>query len=233
MLLSVFAKRSFRLVELGPFANQARKLGKRARTRARLMDAAVGIFAREGFEAASVNRIAQAADVVSGTFYLHFKDKDEIAAAVVYGIAGDLAYKLDQAMKGLGDAIERTSCATRRFIDFACARPEWGWALFRAVLDFRELRESVVAYLRADLKQGVAQGVFTVEVDEMLIDTYSAMTMSAVLSRLLGSAGPEAGSKVAELQLRMLGVPAKRAKKAAWRNLPPVHLGPELDATGK
>jgi AcrR family transcriptional regulator len=208
------------MIELGPFASEARNLGKRGRTRARLMDAAVGIFARDGFEAASVNRIAQAADVVSGTFYLHFKDKDDIAAAVVYGIAGDLARKLNAAMAGLDDAVERTSFATRRFVDFACARPEWGWALFRAVLYFRELRETVVSYLRSDLKQGVAQGVFHVEVDEMLIDTYSAMTMSAVLARLLGSAGPEAGSKVAELQLRMLGVPPKRAKKTAWRDLP-------------
>lgn len=207
--------------EIGPFASQARKLGKRGRTRAKLMDAAVGIFAREGFEAASVNRIAQAADVVNGTFYLHFKDKDEIAAAVIYGIAGDLALKLDVAMSDLEDAIERTSCATRRFIDFACARPEWGWALFRAVLHFRGLRESVVGYLRADLNRGAAQGVFTIEIDEMLIDTYSAMTMSAVLARLLGQAGPEAASKVAELQLRMLGVSAKRAKKTAWRELPP------------
>jgi AcrR family transcriptional regulator len=66
----------------GLFADAARKLGKSERTRARLMDAAVGIFAREGYEAASVNRIAQSADVLKGTLYLHFMDKDDIAAAV-------------------------------------------------------------------------------------------------------------------------------------------------------
>lgn len=208
----------------GLFANAARGQGKSARTRARLMDAAVGIFAREGFEAASVNRIAQAADVVNGTFYLHFKDKDDIAAAVSYRIAADITRQLDEAMADLDDAVERTSAATRRFIEFASAEPEWGWALFRAVWLFRELREDVVGHLRADLKRGARQGAFTVGIDDFLVDMFASMTMTALFGRLRGTAGPEAGSKAAELQLRMLGVQPGRAKKAAWRRLPPLAL---------
>ena len=210
--------------EPGPFATAARNLGKSARTRARLMDAAVGLFAREGYEAASVNRIAQAADVVNGTFYLHFKDKDEIANAVVYGIAADIARQLDEAMTDVDDAVERTSTATRRFIEFAAAQPDWGRALFRAVWFFRALRENVVTFLHADLKRGVRQGVFTAEVDDFLIDMFASMTVTALFGRLEGTAGPEAGSKVAELQLRMLGVSPARAKKTAWRALPPLAL---------
>jgi AcrR family transcriptional regulator len=213
-----------RMKEPGPFATEARKLNKSARTRARLMDAAVGLFAREGFEAASVNRIAQAADVVNGTFYLHFKDKDDIAAAVAYRIAADVTRQLDDAMADIDDAIERTSSATRRFIEFASAEPEWGMALFRAVWFFRELRGDVAANLKSDLRRGFKQGVFTVKIDAFLVDTFAAMTMAALFARLQGSIGPEAGSKVAELQLRMLGVPAKRAKAAAWRPLEHIEI---------
>jgi len=212
------------LKKTGHFAEEARNLGKSARTRARLMDAAVGIFAREGFEAASVNQIAQAADVVNGTFYLHFKDKDEIANAVTYRIAADLARQLDEAMGDIDDAVERISTATRRFIEFGGARPEWGMALFRATLSFRDLRENVVTYLRADLKRGARQGAISVPVDDFLIDTFASMTMSALFGQLSGTAGADAGSKVAELQLRMLGVTPARAKKAAWRPLPKVAL---------
>ena len=60
---------------LAIFGEAARGQGKSARTRARLMDAAVAVFARDGFEAASVNEIARAADVANGTFYLHFRDR--------------------------------------------------------------------------------------------------------------------------------------------------------------
>jgi AcrR family transcriptional regulator len=222
--VKIAANPEIRLKQAGLFANAARKLGKSERTRARLMDAAVGIFAREGYEAASVNRIAQAADVVNGTFYLHFKDKEEIATAVIYRIAAGITRQLDEAMADIDDAVDRTSAATRRFIEFAISEPEWGWALFRAVWSFRNLRENVITYLRADLKRGALQGAFTMPIDDFLIDTFASMTLSALFDRLSGAAGPEAGPKVAELQLRMLGVSPARAKKAAWRGLPKIEL---------
>ena len=205
------------------FAGDARS--KSERTRARLMDAAVGVFARDGFEGASVNEIARAADVVNGTFYLHFKDKNDIAAAVASGIAADVTRQLDAAMTNIDDAIERVSCATRRFIEFSSAQTEWGLALWRAIWFFPELRGNVVNYLRADLLRGRRQGAFTVEIDGFLIDTFIAMMTAALFGRLHGTVGPEAGSKTAELQLRMLGVSPKRAKAAAWRKLPSLDIG--------
>jgi len=208
----------------GIFASEVRNKGKSVRTRARLMDAAVGVFARVGVEAASVNEIAQAADVANGTFYLHFKDKDEIVSVVAYRIAGDIARQLDEAMVDMGDAVERTSFGTRQFIDIACSEPEWGWALFRAVWFLPELRKVSNEYLKADLQRGVRQGVFTVTIDRFLINTYSSMLLSALQGRLSGDAGKDAGSRVAELQLRMLGVPAAKAKKVAWRKLDPLTL---------
>lgn len=211
-------------MDLGPFASEARELGKSARTRAHLMDAAVKIFAREGYEAASVNRIAQAAGVVNGTFYLHFKDKDEIAASVAYGIAAEVARRIDEAMKGVDDAAERVSMATCRFVEFAAARPEWGMALFRAVWTFPDLRKDVIAYIRADLKRGEKQGVFKTPVDDFTVDMAASMTLAAVFARLQGAAGSDAGPKTAELQLRMLGVAPAKARKAAWRPLPALVL---------
>lgn len=195
----------------GTFAREARHQGKSARTRARLMDAAVGVFAAQGFEAASVNEIARAADVANGTFYVHFRDKDEIAALVAFRIAGEVARRLDEAMTDIDDAAERVSLATRRFIDLASRDPAWGWALVRAVGAMSDLRRQVVSYLRADLERGARQGVFTVPVDDLLCDVFATMTIAALVRRLRGEGGEEVGSRVAELQLRMLGVPAERA----------------------
>lgn len=208
----------------GLFGGEAVNLGKSARTRARLMDAAVQLFARQGFEAASVNEIARLAEVANGTFYVHFRDKDEIAAAVALAIARNVARQLDEAMAGVEDAIERTSMATRRFIDLASSEPDWGAALFRAVWTFRELREGVIGFVRADLRRGVDQGVFTVAIDDVLVDTFAAMVMGGLFGRLQGDCGPDAGCRVAELQLRMLGVPATLARETAWREIPPLTL---------
>src|SRR5262245_53509477 len=114
----------------GRFLSEARQAGKAARTRARLMDAAVSLFARDGFAAVSVNEIARQADVANGTFYTHFKDRDEIAALVALTIAGRVVRQLDDLMADVDDAVERTSLATRRFIDLGVSEPDWGGALF-------------------------------------------------------------------------------------------------------
>lgn len=211
-------------MEDGIFALEARHLGKRARTRARLMDAAVRVFARVGYEAASVHEITQAADVANGTFYTHFRDKEELVAAVAFAIAADVARRLDAAMADIDDAVERTSTATRQFLEFASGEPEWGWALFRGAWFVPELRRGVLAHLRADLERGVAQGAFKIDIDAFTVDTLASMVLAALFARLRGEAGPEAGSKVAELQLRMLGVGPVRAHRVAWQPLPPMDL---------
>ena len=213
----------------GMFSSEARNLGKRERTRARLMDAAVGIFARSGYESASVNEIARAADVANGTFYLHFKDKDAIVAAVAMRIAGDVVRQIDLAMKDIDDAIERTSCATRQFIDLACSEPQWGWALLRAVSFLPDLRRQGARYLRADLQRGARQGAFNLKIDEFVVEMFAAMVMTALQARLRGDEGPDAGSKVAELQLRMLGVTSARAHRVAWRPLEPLQLSVRME----
>ena len=208
----------------GLFVWEAQNLGKSARTRARLMDAAVQLFARDGFEAASVNEIARVADVANGTFYVHFRDKDEIAAAVAFGIAQGVARQLDDAMADETDALARIGMATRRFIDLASSAPDWGRALFRAVWFFTDLRGSTANYLRADLELGVRQGVITAEVDDFLILTFAAMTMNALFAQLQGEFTTDAGSRVAELQLRMLGAPPETAREVAWREIPRLQL---------
>lgn len=211
-------------MEEGIFAAEARHLGKRARTRARLMDAAVRVFARVGYEAASVNEITQAAEVANGTFYTHFRDKEELVAEVAFAIAADVARRLDVAMTDVDDAVERTSMATRQFLEFASGEPEWGWALFRGVWFVPELRREVLAHMRADLDRGVAQGAFKIEIDSFTVDTIASMVLAALFGRLRGEVGPEAGSKVAELQLRMLGVSPARAHRVAWQPLLPLEL---------
>lgn len=50
---------------------------RRARTRTDLLRAARQVFATRGYHDASIAEITEQADVGVGTFYLHFRDKDE------------------------------------------------------------------------------------------------------------------------------------------------------------
>ena len=97
--------------------------------------------------------------------------------------------------------------------------PEWSRALVRAVWYLPDLRRQVSAYARADIERGVRAGSFKVEVDDLLVDLFASLVVTAVFLRLEGEAGPDAGAHVAEHQLQMLGVPPARAKRVAWRDL--------------
>ncbi len=57
---------------------QSRIARKRAKTRADLLAAARQIFAECGYHDASIAEITARADVGVGTFYLHFRDKDDV-----------------------------------------------------------------------------------------------------------------------------------------------------------
>ena len=67
-----------------------RKLEKRAR----IVNAAVDIFAEKGFRTARVSDIARLAGVADGTIYLYFKSKEEILISI-------FEEKMDLLLKGL------------------------------------------------------------------------------------------------------------------------------------
>jgi AcrR family transcriptional regulator len=51
--------------------------------RADLLTAARQVFTTQGYQDATITEVTQLADVATGTFYLHFQDKDELFVAVV------------------------------------------------------------------------------------------------------------------------------------------------------
>lgn len=58
--------------------------GRRARTRARLLDCALDLFERQGYEQTTVAQIAEAAGVTEMTFFRHFAAKDRVVVEDPY-----------------------------------------------------------------------------------------------------------------------------------------------------
>ena len=64
-------------------AQPSRPSARRAQTRARLMDAAVTVFAERGIIGASVEEICESAGFTRGAFYSNFSGKDELVVALL------------------------------------------------------------------------------------------------------------------------------------------------------
>jgi AcrR family transcriptional regulator len=100
-------------------------------TRQRLLDAAAGEFANEGYVGANINRISQAAGFAKGTVYNHFDSKralmlaliDEVAAAHIQMIAGRVEsetgalQRLEQFFRAGFDFVEQNPDRARMVIN--------------------------------------------------------------------------------------------------------------------
>ncbi|NCB32747.1 MAG: TetR/AcrR family transcriptional regulator [Erysipelotrichia bacterium] len=73
---------------------------KKAEKRKRLLDAAYACFIEEGVSGASIARICDRADIAKGTFYLYFRDKDDLEKALnlrlSYGLLEDASQWMEQ-----------------------------------------------------------------------------------------------------------------------------------------
>jgi len=63
-------------------SSKAAPTGKRARTRAKLLDAAAAIIAAKGFHEATLDDIAAEAGLTKGAIYGNFKNKEELFLAI-------------------------------------------------------------------------------------------------------------------------------------------------------
>ena len=59
------------------------KRRRREETRQRLMESALGVFARNGYERATVDEIVREAGFSKGAFYVHFEAKEDIFWAML------------------------------------------------------------------------------------------------------------------------------------------------------
>lgn len=117
-----------------PQENQARSSHGRGsrrkeRTRADMLAAARKVFAERGYHETSIAEITRTADVGVGTFYLHFRDKDEIFTTLIEEGLNEIREQVGSHMRGLPEE-QRLSALIRLTFHYAYAQRD----LFRIAL---------------------------------------------------------------------------------------------------
>ena len=185
--------------------------GKRGRTRSRLTDAALKLMSERGINATSVSEIAAAAQLANGTFYLYFKDKAEIVAAVCQAVTLAMHDEMNSVRISLSDGAARVAFGTYQFIEIAAAEPTWGHLLVSAFSEFEAIKADVSRYMRLDVALGIKQARFSEPLDEFVIDSHLALLRAGVSARLVG-AEIDVARRAAEYQLRILGMDCDEAR---------------------
>ncbi|SKX96331.1 TetR family transcriptional regulator [Mycobacteroides abscessus subsp. bolletii] len=199
-----------------------RSLRKQQLARARLIDATSKVIAEKGVEGVRLREITELADVGFGSFYNHFKSKDELVEAVVIDLMSSISQELIAHVAEIADPAEAASTAHRWFVRNASVNPETARLIVhldRADLLFQEM---ITPYARTMLQTGIDTGRFK-PLDLSTTLTYVVGATIAVTRGVLeGTLDTEAETASAEVLLTALGLGAEEALEISHRPLTPI-----------
>jgi len=118
----------------------------------RILDAAIKVFAEQGFFRSTISQIAKEAGVADGTIYLYFKNKDDILLQFY-------SYKTRKIFNKFNEAVEKTEDSGEKFRN-----------LIRCHLrEFQRDRNMAVVFM-AEARKGQLLDSFADELTKMYLD---------------------------------------------------------------
>ncbi|MEU5319931.1 TetR family transcriptional regulator [Streptomyces sp. NPDC021056] len=196
---------------------------RRAETRGALVRAARQILAESGDTSASIQTIAERADVGFGSFYNHFDSKAELFETAVIDAFEEFGQAFDERLTGIDDPAELLAAGFRLSARMADSHPELMQVLRRRGLGHIHSGNGLARRALRDLQVGIASGRFTTTLDPVVALTALGGTLLSLVELRFARPevdGDEAAVNLAEMVLRMLGLPADDAHEVARRPLP-------------
>lgn len=199
-------------------------LGRVARRKQRTRDALIAagrrVMAEKGIDGATMNEIAETADVGAGTIYSYFESKDDLAVAVLESLMLDLAERIEAATADFEDPAQ-----VYAFGCWACLRTATGDIRWRHLLDRTEVMADAMfqqmgPYAKRDLERATAAGRFRVEDPEVTFRLASYAIVGAARSIVRGDLPREAEQQVIAMLLRVTGIDSDSAAEIAARPMP-------------
>jgi AcrR family transcriptional regulator len=114
--------------------NLSRRERKKREIRERLMDAAMRLFREQGYDAATVEKIATAADVAKGTFFNYFQTKEAILPALAERRMQQIEDMLSPERGAPASPVARIKLALRLVAEDPLTDPQLAQRLFAAMM---------------------------------------------------------------------------------------------------
>ncbi|GHI01776.1 TetR family transcriptional regulator [Streptomyces cellostaticus] len=193
---------------------------RRARTRQALIAAARQILAETGETSASIQEIADRADVGFGTFYNHFETKNDLFDAAVGDTLEEYGQLLDSVTEGIDDPAAVFAASVRLTLRLAASHPEITQILRLRGLPHINAPTGLGPRALRDLEVGKASGRFTFEDPLVALSAVGGALIGLLQLNAARDLDAAAGEQMAEMILRMLGLPAGEAHEISTRPLP-------------
>ena len=182
---------------------------RRARTKSRIVAAALRVFADKGTDMPVIEDFIREAGVAHGTFYNYFTRTEQVLLAVSRSLEDDLMLSIEAEMRELRDPVVRLATGVRLWLGWARADPVWCAFIvksrFRGALVERQLQ--------ADLRNGRKAGAFRFASVTVARDLVVGTILEA-MSRIMTAPVPKAYTDgVAQVILTGVGLDETRIEQ--------------------
>lgn len=189
---------------------------RRAKTEAKILEAALQVFAEKGPQAAVIDDFITAAGIARGTFYNYFRSTEELLDATKTWLSDDLMRSIEEVLANVEDPVTRLGLGMRLFMSRAEADRTWCAFVARVRLTGTVALEAPIR----DLKRALKLKEIRIPNVEIALDLLEGTGTSAMHRILSGTATKNHGQNVAVVILQGLGVPPARIAAIMKAKLP-------------
>lgn len=201
-------------------AKPTRSSRRREKSRASLILAAREMMSVKGVDATTIADITEAADLGFGTFYNHFKSKDEIVDAAMADMIERLGDEIDQLIAPIEDPFFAQVVAWHQVVQLAVSEPIWGWFVLRSTKTLNMLNQGLMLRFQRDVKNAIDSGAFTVADINVVANLVGGGVLALVNARLSEVINDDQVLEGIALLVTHLGITPEKARRLVQQPIP-------------
>jgi len=171
----------------------ANRRSKKEIKRESIIQAAIEVFSKKGFQASTISEIAERAGVADGSIYQYFKNKEDLFFSIPVEKTKEFRTQLELHLEGISGAFNKIRKFVWYFLYFFTVNPEYGRLL---MLEMRVSKSFVKTGTYDFLKQSVSkvleiiiegqhEGVVRTDTDLYILRHLVLGTLEHIVSRWL------------------------------------------------
>ena len=197
-----------------------------AKTEARILEAALGVFSEQGPDAPVIDDFVRAAGIARGTFDNHFRSVKELLEATSEWTTGAAVRRIQTALAPLDDPALRLGVGVRLFLEQA--RADRVWCRFVATV----WKIGSLDLPGRDLREGIRRRIFRVPSADAALDLLLGAVRQACFRIGTEKISRAYCDEIVQLCLQSLGADGTRIEQTLRYPLPPQGrlLSPRVEA---
>ena len=204
--------------------NHRTRVGKqrRERTRQKILEAALQVYARMGTDAPLIDDFIAEAEISRGTFYNHFSSTSELLQATVEWLNSDIIESIEGEIRNQTDPLLRLAIGVRYWLDKA--EHDLTWAAFVARPDF--IKGLSFEPVKRDLHLGREAGLFRFPNERVAFDLLAGTLILAMRGYVDGGVPEGYTADIIRVLLQGLGVNSDQIEEVLALPLPTMRRKP-------